>query len=147
MGKRCVCGGVCVGVGGCLLCPRHRELCPGVGWSRCAGPSGLVVTWLLAPAEPAPLSSCSWHCLVVRSREPQEILQEKKKNNNPKVPLKENKHWQVRSYNWIRSLSDLPICGGASSPGAAQSQSVRPGGAVCSSAGVPAYRGDLTFID
>lgn len=49
--------------------------------------------------------------------------------------------------NWIRSLSDLPICGGVSSPGAAQSQSVRPGGAVCSSAGVPADRGDLAFID
>lgn len=49
--------------------------------------------------------------------------------------------------NWIRSLSDLPICRGVSSPGAAQSQSVRPGGAVCSSAGVPADRGDLAFID
>lgn len=71
---------------------------------------------------------------------------EKKKNQTQSSIKGELPLASVRC-NWIRSLSDLPICGGVSSPGAAQSQSVRPGGAVCSSAGVPADRGDLAFID
>lgn len=77
-----------------------------------------------------------------------EILQEmKKKKNQTQSSIKGELPLASVRCNWIRSLSDLPICGGVSSPGAAQSQSVRPGGAVCSSAGVPADRGDLAFID